>query len=264
MTRVGGNRAIVMSTLMALTTACVDAPVVWENPASLPMADSAAAWRLVFDSTGQASVGSHTASMMPSDPRGCATSARTVVWNGHVHSVWWSVRDDSTALLLASSSADSGQHWHAPMLVDSLDRSRIGCARPAPSIAASDSGVSVAYSMRAPEGTGVFFSHLMTSEVAHSMFHSPVIVVYGDRIVPVAVAADGSLVAVAYEEPSARHPRIDVAFSDVMGHHFDRRMVVATSDLVAGQPQVALRGRRAAVAWRRPSGGYAVRLGEIR
>jgi hypothetical protein len=191
-------------------------------------------------------------------------SVQTVMLNGRVHSVWWSVRHDSTALLVASSSADSGRQWHPPMLVDSLDRSRVGCARPAPSIAASASGVSVAYSMRAPEGTGVFFSHLMTAEGAHAMFHSPVIVVYGDRVVPVAVAADGQLVAVAYEDPSAKHPRVDVAFSDVMGHRFDRRVIVSTSDVAAGQIDVALQARRVAVSWRRPSGGYAVRTGEIR
>jgi hypothetical protein len=257
-------RAATMGLVAFSASACMDAPVVWQNPVSLPMADSSVAWRLGFDSAGQVSVNRPVPASMPADPRACQLSVRTVTLNGHTHSAWWSVRDDSTALLLASSSADSGKQWHAPMVVDSLDRARVGCGRPAPSIAASTSGVSVAYSMRAPEGTGVFFSHLMTAEGAHAMFHSPVIVVYGDRVVPVAVAADGELVAVAYEDPSARHPRIDVALSDVMGHRFDHRVIVATSDVVAGQPDVALDRRRVAVAWRRPSGGFAVRVGEIR
>ena len=50
-----------------------------------------------------------------------------------------------------------------------------------PSLATVGDDVYVAYSMAAPEGTGVFFAHSMGS-----MLHAPVPVIYGERLVSTA------------------------------------------------------------------------------
>ena len=78
------------------------------------------------------------------------------------------------------------------------------------SVAASGDDVHVAYSMRSAEGTGVFLAHSMERG---AMFHSPISVSYGDRIVDVAVAAEGATVVVAYEEPSGAAGMISLAVS---------------------------------------------------
>ena len=70
-----------------------------------------------------------------------------------------------------------------------------------------------AYSMIAPEGTGVFFAHFMGS-----MLHSPVAVIYGERLVATAIAAEGDRVVVAYEEPNGTRKQVDVALSTTQGH----------------------------------------------
>ena len=45
-------------------------------------------------------------------------------------------------------------------------------------LSADNDDLHTAYSMIAPEGTGVFFAHFMGS-----MLHSPVVVIYGERLV---------------------------------------------------------------------------------
>jgi hypothetical protein len=132
-------------------------------------------------------------------------------------------------------------------VVDSVDRSSVGCARPAPAIAAdSASGyVHVAYSMRAPEGTGVFFSHSM--ERGH-MFHSAVPIVYGDALTDVAIASLGDTVAVAWIQPGGKRPGLGLALSRTMGHIFEYRLAVPGAG-DASDPAVALASGRVALAW---------------
>jgi len=130
------------------------------------------------------------------------------------------------------------------MPVDTADRSAIGCTRPPPALTVVGDDVHVAYAMTAPEGTGVFFSHFM-----YGMFHSPVAVIYGERLVATSIAAQGDTVAVAYEEPNGSRERIDVALSTTMGHIFEWR-TEATRDVDnARLPSVALRRKTIAVAW---------------
>ena len=103
----------------------------------------------------------------------------------------------------------------------------------------------LAYSMIAPEGTGVFFAHSMGS-----MVHEPVPVIYGRRLVSTAIAVDGNRVAVAYEEPNGARTQIDVALSTTQGHLFDWRTTVSRSVDNAGVPIVALNHSVIAVGWR--------------
>jgi hypothetical protein len=102
------------------------------------------------------------------------------------------------------------------------------------------------------------------------MFHSPVAVVYGERIGLAAVDARGDLVAVAYEDPNTLPRRISLALSRTMGHLFQHRMTVSPN---TGQPVrspgVALGDGKVAVTWTRgaptdASAPRVVRLGDVR
>ena len=62
----------------------------------------------------------------------------------------------------------------------------------------------------------MFFAHFMGS-----MLHSPVAVIYGERLVATAIAAEGDRVAVAYEEPNGTRQQVDVALSQTQGHIFE-------------------------------------------
>jgi hypothetical protein len=119
--------------------------------------------------------------------------------------------------------------------------------------------------MIAPEGTGVFFAHTMSS-----MLHSPVAVIYGDRLVATAIAAEGrgDRVAIAYEEPNGKREQIDLALSTTEGHIFEVHTTASRDVDVAASPQIALAGRSIAVSWlERPLDASAasrvVRVGRI-
>src|SRR5262249_40937558 len=151
---------------------------------------------------------------------------------------------DSSAVLEAAWSSDSGRTWGKTAPVDTTDISSRGCDRPAASIATSGDDLHIAYSMIAPEGTGVFFAHFMDS-----MLHSPVAVIYGERMVPAAIAAEGDRVAVAYEEPNGTRQQVDVALSQTQGHIFEWHATASRDIDAATQPSVALSGQRLAVTW---------------
>jgi hypothetical protein len=163
--------------------------------------------------------------------------------------VWWAPRPDSGARLLSARSADAGRSWTVPAAVDTLDRGVAGCRREPAAIAAdSASGyVHVAYGLQAPEGPGLFFSHSMDGGVT---FHSPVPILYGERLGRTSVAADRDLVVVGFEDPNSSTPRIGLAMSRTMGHIFEERIVPVSDDHgVASRPAAAVRGRHVALAW---------------
>jgi len=131
-------------------------------------------------------------------------------------------------------------------------------------MATSGDDLHTAYSMAAPEGTGVFFAHFMGS-----MLHSPVAVIYGERLVATAIAAQGDRVAIAYEEPNGSRQQIDVSISLTQGHIFERHSIASRSIDAASSPAVALAGPNVAVAWitRRASdstGTQIIRTGRLR
>jgi hypothetical protein len=179
----------------------------------------------------------------------CAGSARyAAATAGRWYAVGWLRRADRTALLASARSDDGGRTWGRLVPVDSLDRGRTACDRPAPSIAAdSASGyVHVAYFLEAPEGAGVFFSHSMDRG---ELFHAPVPIMYGTRPSAADVAARGDTVVVAFEEPNGGRARVGVALSRTMGHLFEDRLTVSGSNAPAVRPRVALGAGRLAVAW---------------
>lgn len=241
------SRTTLLLTALAGCTA-LSSPVTWRD-ASARDGDSLPG-RLVLRGDSAVFLADTLAAGVMLPPGACPGSAR-VAWIGaggaERYVVWWAPRADSSAALLSARSTDGGRSWAAPEPVDTVDRSRAGCDRPPPAIAAdSASGyVHVAYSMRAPEGTGIFFSHSM--EHGH-MYHSPVAIMYGDVLRDVAIASLGDTVAVAFVQPTRSRPELGVALSRTMGHIFEERVSVpGTGD--ASDPAVALAPGTIAVAW---------------
>ena len=189
---------------------------------------------------------------LPDEPglRACPTSLRVAPGRGDVRvAVWWSPRPDRSALLLASRSTDGGATWSTPLPVDTLDRATSGCERPAAAVAVDGTNgyVHVAYSMRAPEGEGVFYAHQMDPRAA---FEPPQVVVYGDRPSAVSVASDGNVLAIVYEDPNTGgRPFVSLALSRTAGHGIEERLAVSGHSVASVRPAVAVRGREVAVGW---------------
>jgi len=170
------------------------------------------------------------------DSMACPASVRVASSGKFTYAVWWKVRSDSSAALMAARSS-GGASWGRPVVADSSDQSRRGCARPAPAIAADASTgyVHLAYFIEPAAGPGIFFAHSMDSAAT---FHAPVPIVFGKNPSRVSVASNGNRVVVAYEDPNSDEPMIGVAFSRTMGHLFEARMQATSSDGRARQPIV--------------------------
>ena len=238
--------------LAALGLACGGDALVWTDPITLTDASGDA--RLVVDDHGRANLVLDTlAGVVPTrGERVCAQSVRVSSQRDTTVATWWTVRDDSSAVLLAAVSGDGGTTWQPPVRVDTVDVSTAGCGRPPPSIAVSAGFVHIAYSMRGPEGAGVFYAHSMT---LGESFEPPQAIVYGDRLTEVAVSADEGIVGIAYQDPSGRNPQIGLAISRDWGHIFPDRVRGSTGIGTAAMPRVAVAGRRIAISWlQRPRG----------
>jgi hypothetical protein len=248
--------------LAPLLAGCESPPIEWKDPVAISRVAPNA--RLAVDTAGSARYVADSARLAGQPRVRCASSIAAAMGSTRSFAVWWEPRKDSSANLLVSSSTDSGKTWAPPLSVDSTDISSNGCNRPPPAVATVGDDVYVAYSMLAPEGRGVFFAHTMGS-----MLHSPVPVIYGERLVPTAIAADGERVAVAYEEPNGSRERVDLALSNTQGHIFELHTVASRDVDVAGSPSVAFSGSTVAVGWtERTAGGEAtgtvVRVGHIK
>lgn len=241
---------------LALVLGCGQPPIDWEEP-RLVSGDLARARFLAFDGERLVS-GDAPRVSPPVFPRQCAGSARVAhdSTSGDWYAAWWGPRGDSTADVLASHSRD-GVTWTAPVRVDTADVGRIGCHRPPPSVAADRGNFHVAYAMTAREGPGIFASHSMDRG---AMFHSPVAVVYGERIGGTAIAAKGDVVVVAYEDPNTEPRRISVALSRTMAHLFQSRVSVSPPGARARAPDVALGNGRVAVTWLEGTGDDLLRM----
>lgn len=201
----------------------------------------------------------------PIDAARCARSLRIVDAPGRGRvAVWWSRRDRGRVFLVAAwrwnaVGTDSTTVWKGPINVDTLDqgagdanaheRGAVGCDRAAPGVAIGPNGyVHVAYSMNAPEGSGVFYAHQMDPRAA---FEPPVVIMYGDRRLGAArVATTRETVAVAFEDPNAplTRGRIGLAVSHTSGHSFESRVTASRSGW-AVDPYVLVRSRAAVVGW---------------
>jgi hypothetical protein len=256
---------------MLLVMACASPPVEWTAQRSVAQtgeADSATALHADGSLARDTMVALASRVSAPPAPV-CPGSLRLAPARGTLHAAWWAPRADSSARLLSARSSDGGRSWNAPAPVDTTDRSVSGCRRAPPAIAADPASgyVHVTYALLAPEGPGVFFSHSMDGGAS---FHSPVPILYGDRLGRTSVAADGDLVVVGFEDPNSMTPRIGLAMSHTMGHIFEDRIVpVSDGNGVASHPLTAIHGRRVAVAWEQRASESApaaltVRVGSLR
>lgn len=272
------GRALAAASALTLgPAACTQPPVRWSESAAAPTALTAE-MHLAVDTAGRVRW-LPPEPALPSVPRGsaaCPGSLRVVRGGARdVYAVWWAPRADSSAALLAARSTDGGRSWPEVAAVDTADRGRSGCRRPAASVAADSSMgyVHVAYALVAPGAPGVFFAHSMPGKL---VFHTPVAIVYGERPGRTSVAASGDVVAVAYEDPNGLEPRVGLALSRTLGHTFEHRVPVSTGVGAAVEPRVALAGGTVAVAWRQgrsvrglvgdatpTEGPMMVRLGEL-
>jgi hypothetical protein len=228
---------------------CAPDPVKWDSERRSDAPVPAGARLTLQGGDEPVMVAAWTPPMFPSGTPRCEGSlVATTAQGDTAFAAWWAPRADSSALLVVARSDDGGRNWRAPEVADSTDQGRTGCSRPAPFIAADPKNgyVHVVYFMVAAEGPGVFFTHSMGQGV---MFHSPVPVVYGERVSASAVACNGDTVAVAYLDPNAAKPQVWLALSQTTGHIFESRTAVSPSTEEAARPAVAVRGHRIAVAW---------------
>ena len=232
---------------LAVLAACSVSPVAWATDRTM----QASAAPEVLSSDGVAvpdSLASLRERIVP--PSGACAGSLRIAWSGaSIVATWWSPRADSSALLAFAATRDTGTTWTAVAPVDTSDRGTTGCARTPPSIAADAASgyVHVSYAMRAAEGPGIFFAHSMDGGVT---FHAPVAIVYGEGLGRTSVAAAGNVVAVAFEDPNSRTPRIGLALSGTMGHIFEERLLPVSDDNgAATHPLVAVRQRHLSVAW---------------
>ena len=255
--------------LLALASACASPPVDWTVQRSVPLDTDSARVLAPDGSFRPDSLLALAARVVPPSSGICPGSLRLARAGGSLYAAWWTPRPDSSANLLSARSLDGGRHWSAPAAVDTSDKGVTGCRRVPPSIAAdSVSGyVHVTYAMLAPEGPGLFFSHSMDEGVT---FHTPVAILYGDRLGRTSVSADGDIVVVGFEDPNSATPRVGLAISRTMGHIFEQRILPLSDDVgTATRPLTAVRGRRIAVAWEQRAAPTApaaldVRVGTLR
>jgi hypothetical protein len=230
--------------LSAILAGCEQPSIAWRDPVTIAAPDGPA--RLSVNATGDTQW-IRDSLVTPPVSNACPGSVREARDGNAVYATWWEPHADSTARLYAAVSADAGTTWKASVAVDTADTGDQGCNRPAPSVAVSGADVHIAYSMRSAEGTGVFLVHSMERG---AMFHTPIPVSYGDRIVDVAVAAEGTTVVVAYEEPSGAPGRISLAVSRTQGHAIEIHTQSSRTVDRARSPTVAMAGHTIAVAWR--------------
>lgn len=238
------TRALVcIAATVVLTIACAKEPVEWSDV------------RYSLAGTAGPSGGAPDSSMTDSTPASipipdsarCVGSIRVARAEKSFFAVWWSVRQDSSAVLFLSRSDDGGP-WTKPVAADTTDASARGCARPAPSIAADVASgyVHVGYFAEPSAGAGAFYVHSMDRGES---FHAPVAMVFGSRPAHTAVTAEGDRVAVAYEDPNSSRPRIFVGLSRTMGHIFEIKLPVSDENAAAVLPSAHLRGTKLEVRW---------------
>jgi hypothetical protein len=247
-------RRIALLSLALLLAACVHEPVEWGNVSYRQSQ--------LGDPDTRSAVISANMPVIAAMSAVCIGSIRTAGNASELFRVWWSSRSDSNVVLWMQRSGDQGRTWQAPVEVESRDRGRRGCDRPAPGIFYDTSSgyVHLVYFIEASDGAGVFFAHSMDQG---GMFHSPVPVVYGNSPSLASVAAHGDSVVVVFEDPNSTRPTIGIVLSHVTGHIFDQRAQVTPDDVLAIAPWVALDHNRIRVWWKTPddSVGRAGRVG---
>jgi len=248
------KKRIALFSLALLLVACVNEPVEGGNVSYRQSQ--------LGDPDTRSAVMSANMPAMAGTGAPCIRSIRTAGSASELFRAWWSSRSDSNVVLWMQRSGDQGGTWQVPVEVESRDRGRRGCDRPAPGIFYDPSSgyVHLVYFIEASDGAGVFFAHSMD---LGGMFHSPVPVVYGNSPSLASVAAHGDSVVVVFEDPNSTRPTIGIVLSHVTGHIFDQRGQVTPDDVLAIAPWVVLDHDKIRVWWTAPgdSVGGAERVG---
>ena len=220
---------------------CVDEPVEW--------GDVSYRNSQLGDPDARSAIMSANLPTIPGTSGACIRSIRATGASGDLFRVWWAARSDSSVVLSMQRSGDQGKNWAPATEVESRDRGRRGCARPAPGIFYDSVGgnLHLVYFIEAGDGAGVFFAHSMDKG---GMFHSPVPVVYGNSPSVASVAGRGDSVVVVFEDPNSNTQRIGIVLSHVTGHIFDQRGQVTPDEAPAVFPWVALAGDTIKVWWK--------------
>ncbi|HET6761352.1 MAG TPA: hypothetical protein VFH13_04590 [Gemmatimonadaceae bacterium] len=236
-------RELVSLVVLLLSSACVNEPVDW--------GDVSYRQSQLGDPDARSAVMSANLPSIAEAPAACIRSIRTAGTGADLFRAWWSSRSDSSVVLSVQHSGDKGASWHAPVAVETRDRGRRGCNRPAPGIFYdSVSGyLDLVYFIEGSEGAGVFFAHSMDKG---GMFHAPVAVVYGNVPSAASVAGIGDSVVVVFEDPNATTPRIGIALSRTAAHIFEQRGEVTPDDVPAVAPWVSLDHGKITVWWKTP------------
>lgn len=252
-------------------SACVPQPVDWAEEIARVDGVLADSMQLVMQPDAPSTAVFRplwTPPTWPSEPNLCVASLRAARALGEeAYASWFSVRADSSVVLRVARSDDAGLTWNAAVTADSVDVGRAGCTRPVPYIAADSLNgyVHVVYYLDAREGAGLFFTHSMERG---ALFHEPVPIVYGDRPSSAAVASRGDTVAVIFEDPNSKLPRLGIALSRLQGHIFEHRSSASDDTGEARTPRIAMRGTQLVIGWTSTSRGgtmarTAIRSGTI-
>src|SRR4051812_36110720 len=119
-------RTSACAALLALG-ACVGEPVEW--------GDVAYRQSQLGDPDARSAILSAGLPSTTDAPSPCLRSIRSAGAGSDIFRVWWASRADSSVVLSMQHSSDGGNSWQQPLIVDSRDRGRSGCTRPAPGIA---------------------------------------------------------------------------------------------------------------------------------
>lgn len=236
------GRIVMLSTALAVM-GCVKEPVDW--------GDVAYRQSQLGDPDTRSAVMSANLPAIAGANSPCIRSIRTAGTASELFRAWWSSRPDSSVVLSMQRSVDQGGSWHQPIEVESRDRGRRGCERPAPGIFydSVSGNVHLVYFVEASDGAGIFLAHSMDKG---GMFHSPVPVVYGNVPSVASVAGHGDSVVVVFEDPNSTTPRVGIVLSRATGHIFDERGQVTPDDVPAAAPWVSLDHQNITVWWKSP------------
>ena len=237
------RRRAVITLFPVVLSGCLSEPVEWDNVSYRHSQ--------LGDPDARSAVLSANLPAVVGAPAPCIRSIRTAESGSELFRAWWASRSDSSVVLSMQRSGDRETSWQAPVVVESRDRGRRGCDRPAPGIFYDPvSGyLHLVYFIEGSDGAGVFYAHSMDKG---GMFHAPVAVVYGNAPSAASVAGIGDSVVVVFEDPNATTPRIGMTLSRSAGHNFEQRGQVTPDDVPAIAPWVALDHGKITVWWKSP------------
>src|SRR4051812_6198931 len=126
--------AFLLAASLLLLSGCGSPPVEWGADRAFALGASTVTVTPAGDTTSDTLAARLASLTLPTAT--CPGSLRAAQLGGTLVAVWWAVRPDSSARLVAARTHDAGATWSTVTPVDTLDRGVIGCRRAPASIAA--------------------------------------------------------------------------------------------------------------------------------